>query len=428
MTNDDLESMPRIDDDSGHETEPSHTESDNLSSALRNEETPSERILRLQEEAAKVEHRMYDWLISNDSVTWSDIAPVWYAFSADLSTDDDEAIQQLINAHYYMELLEQFGKRFGAVEATYFTDDIKGATVYTKNGLFDLDFNSDEILQGFAGSKEQRERLINATGEVMTLISEVDNTYRLARSGYANIENIRSDKRASSHALFLRTVARDLFSIGSALLAEANRLHTVSRRCSEIAADQWHTLIEFGGAITIAPLRSELALVRGRVVTERKRRAMVPYMYGLGTSTVLLPLFVWAMYGLTTLAQSDRSAALLVLTASTGAIGAAVSVMLRVTRRNLEIGDDQQRWVLFISGVFRPILGAVFGAAFYVLTVGGLLPLEVPDNPNTEAAFFAGIAFLAGFSEQLAQDVFVRTGRTLGSGGAALPEQPETPS
>ena len=259
----------------------------------------------------------------------------------------------------------------------------------------------------------------------MKLISEAEDIYRLARSGYSNIESLRSSKRASGHELLLRSVARDIFSIASALLAEANRLHTVSLRCSEIAPAQWDTLVALGGDITINPLRSELALLRERVVTERKRRAMAPYLYGLGTSAILLPVVIWAVYGLATLAQSDRNAALLVLTASTGAIGAAVSVMLRVTRRNLEIGDDQQRWVLFISGVFRPILGAVFGAAFYVLTVGGLLPLDVPDDQTTEAFFFAGIAFLAGFSEQLAQDVFVRTGRTLGNGSSASPDQPE---
>jgi hypothetical protein len=37
-----------------------------------------------------------------------------------------------------------------------------------------------------------------------------------------------------------------------------------------------------------------------------------------------------------------------------------------------------------------------------------LLPIEIPADPN-QSYFYASIAFLAGFSERIAQDALVRT-------------------
>ena len=70
---------------------------------------------------------------------------------------------------------------------------------------------------------------------------------------------------------------------------------------------------------------------------------------------------------------------------------------------------DQGRFVVFLSGVFRLIIGAVFGAAMFVLVSAGLVPIAVPDSAEKVNFFFAGLAFLAGFSERWAQDTIVRT-------------------
>jgi hypothetical protein len=43
-----------------------------------------------------------------------------------------------------------------------------------------------------------------------------------------------------------------------------------------------------------------------------------------------------------------------------------------------------------------------------------LLPIQLPDNPADEVFFFTSVAFLAGFSERFAQDVFLRSGRAVG--------------
>jgi hypothetical protein len=61
------------------------------------------------------------------------------------------------------------------------------------------------------------------------------------------------------------------------------------------------------------------------------------------------------------------------LTFGFGAVGAIVSVMVRITRGSSIEAKEHGRMITMFGGAFRPIIGAVFGAMFYVLISGGLL-------------------------------------------------------
>jgi hypothetical protein len=76
---------------------------------------------------------------------------------------------------------------------------------------------------------------------------------------------------------------------------------------------------------------------------------------------------------------------------------------------------------LWFTVVCRPFLGALIGAAVYLLTKAGVLvltspkPAAVSGTPGTPATatfteingeFFAGVAFLAGFSQRAARGMF----------------------
>jgi hypothetical protein len=87
-----------------------------------------------------------------------------------------------------------------------------------------------------------------------------------------------------------------------------------------------------------------------------------------------------------------------------GAIGALLSVLERLTRRALAVRFESDRLVL--SGVSRPVVGAISGVALFALIESTLVPIEVPASTTSRGLFFVGIAFLAGFSERLAKDVF----------------------
>lgn len=100
---------------------------------------------------------------------------------------------------------------------------------------------------------------------------------------------------------------------------------------------------------------------------------------------------------------------LFAIAATTGALGAMVSVMLRVANQPLTINYGAGRGLIRLGGVFRPVVGAVFGLVFFVLINAGLLQVvAAPHEMGSRAFFVAAICFAAGFSERRAQDVIVR--------------------
>ena len=95
-----------------------------------------------------------------------------------------------------------------------------------------------------------------------------------------------------------------------------------------------------------------------------------------------------------------------------GAAGALLSVMARMTRArsadNLNVDAQVGGPLLALGGAFRPIVGSILGLAVFSLIQARLLPLAMP--PGAAGLYFVGsVAFLAGFSERLAQDALLRT-------------------
>ena len=99
---------------------------------------------------------------------------------------------------------------------------------------------------------------------------------------------------------------------------------------------------------------------------------------------------------------------LIAIAVASGAVGAVVSVMLRVSNHPLSIDYGAGRSLIRLAGCFRPIVGAIFGLVFYVLVSAGLLLLSAPHDIRSRAFFVAAICFAAGFSERRAQDVIMR--------------------
>jgi hypothetical protein len=100
---------------------------------------------------------------------------------------------------------------------------------------------------------------------------------------------------------------------------------------------------------------------------------------------------------------------LLAISVAAGAIGSIASVMTRITRgQTLEVRLEG-RLVTGLAGAFRPVVGAIFGVAFYVFVQAGLLPLDDGLDEGKVAFFYAGLAFLAGFSERWAQDTVLQS-------------------
>lgn len=142
-----------------------------------------------------------------------------------------------------------------------------------------------------------------------------------------------------------------------------------------------------------------------------RRAALKLYLAGLPLGAVggaLLVFVTSRSVAVDALADHGLLAACL----ASGAIGAVISVMARISSgRRLDVDYEQGRVVTLLAGSFRPIIGAVFGAVLYALVVGGILPLATPPPTEVEkgALFYAGLAFLAGFTERWAQDTIVNS-------------------
>jgi phage shock protein PspC (stress-responsive transcriptional regulator) len=80
-----------------------------------------------------------------------------------------------------------------------------------------------------------------------------------------------------------------------------------------------------------------------------------------------------------------------------GGLGAVVSVLSRMASpKKFDIDPEVGRQALVFLGIFRPLVGAVFGLALYFLLQSSVLQVS-SDN---KFATYVVAAFLGGFSER----------------------------
>jgi hypothetical protein len=151
-----------------------------------------------------------------------------------------------------------------------------------------------------------------------------------------------------------------------------------------------------------------------------RRDAQQSYLAGaFSCASALFLLLMAGAFGGFELLQTD--VVVLLVAFGSGGIGALVSVMLRVMNQPLQIDYHVGKPLMFLAGVFRPVIGALFGVIFFVLLNAGILQaVRLPDERDKFLYFVAAITFLAGFSERRAQDILVRASPL---GGADKPSE-----
>jgi hypothetical protein len=144
------------------------------------------------------------------------------------------------------------------------------------------------------------------------------------------------------------------------------------------------------------------------------RQAQIVHLGGLVLGAVLvLAMSALVGVGMTFTAISDRDLELFFACVIAGALGAVMSVLIRMAnpkRINHEVGREYVR----LLGLFRPFIGAVFGLAIYFAVSSGLVPVDL-DSYGDDLRFFGTLSFLAGFSERFAKDVLRTASSTVGS-------------
>lgn len=150
----------------------------------------------------------------------------------------------------------------------------------------------------------------------------------------------------------------------------------------------------------------ELTALSRFVRASARRTALGLYLAGLLIGAVVGCVLVW-LTGRSPMVDHYIANKQLAICLACGAIGAVISVMARISRgERLDVDVDKSKTITVLAGSFRPVIGAVFGGVLFLLVSGHILPLQVP-GPGQACLFFAGLAFLAGFTERWAQDIIV---------------------
>lgn len=157
------------------------------------------------------------------------------------------------------------------------------------------------------------------------------------------------------------------------------------------------------------------------------KHARIVYTGGmfLGLLWLLLavPLFALGLDAFGAWQDSTRSdAETLIACYCAGALGALVSVMSRMASPKGKFSLDYEvgRKSIRRLGMVRPVLGATFGVAAFLIVKSGVLQLELDANPFY---ILTAAAFLAGFSERWTKVLLTSAEGRLG--GAKPESEPE---
>ncbi len=132
-------------------------------------------------------------------------------------------------------------------------------------------------------------------------------------------------------------------------------------------------------------------------------------LIGLGLLTFFTLFLNWVVSELGWL--PDSTAHFVFYTMLTGGVGAVVSVISRASSLKLdyEVGHLQ----LTLLGMFRPLVGGVFGFIICALIRSKVVNFAAPPDAAESLFYYAGAAFIAGFSERLAPGILESAGRKL---------------
>jgi hypothetical protein len=139
---------------------------------------------------------------------------------------------------------------------------------------------------------------------------------------------------------------------------------------------------------------------------------MIVGLLAIAALTTGVAVLVDFLLGRNGISVDSNTFALMLTAVSAGGVGACVSAMWRISsgtfQADYEAGSTHARTI----GSFRPFIGAAFGLGLYIALRAGFLPTL--QTKATDFYLAALIAFLGGFSERLAPDVFAKAEQRVG--------------
>jgi hypothetical protein len=190
-----------------------------------------------------------------------------------------------------------------------------------------------------------------------------------------------------------------------------------------------------------AEQRRELARIERYYLRTAAKAGRIVYVSGMLSGAT----FIASVCSAVAIVLTQRShpwnhdVRLLLLCAGAGAVGALVSVLSRMSAATDKFAVDFEvgRPLLRRLGLYKPLVGSVFGVSLYFLLASGLLMTQ-PPSKHKVIYFYAIAAFLAGFSERFTGVMFGGAERLLSgdeqahegdatTGRASVEVSPSTP-
>lgn len=361
-------------------------------------------------------------------VTFNDVARAWFHLcDEELPDAQRKRCQQL-----YPALLSAFGEPRGGVVTAYFCQHVRVAAALTD-------------IHRAAELGESLPQAAQPASELRVVTDEDARRHRLAARRRRWLEARRERNTASSSAIHIECALGDPADAKArAILFGCLDLHyraiefltpkprkVCMRMIMGVVSSLLGTLDERRSSGRPVRLEAheveclETVIEQARRYYDRsaQRQAQIEYFIGMAGGLALL---IGGLFVIGVLTGAGFGSEPLLYTPLAAGLGAFVSVLARMTRGQLMLSYESGRTIMRLLGVIRPLLGALFGAAVYVLLLGGLLTID-PPQPQTELFFYIGIAFISGFSERFAQDMVARTpgaGGAQAAAPAALPSAP----
>lgn len=161
--------------------------------------------------------------------------------------------------------------------------------------------------------------------------------------------------------------------------------------------------------------RRELARIEGYYLRAGAKAGRIVYVTGMliGATVIALACAIAAIVLTRGSHHWNHDVQVLLLCTSAGAVGALVSVLSRMSGGSDKFTVDFEvgRPLLRRLGLYKPLVGSVFGLALYYLLVSGILMTQAPHGKTIY--FYAIVAFLAGFSERFTGVMFGNAERLL---------------
>jgi hypothetical protein len=324
--------------------------------------------------AARVRARIavLEEALANELVTFHDVAGAWFELCDDAAGPAERArLEQL-----YPRLRAAWEEPRGGVVTAYFCERVRIAAALT-----DIR-KAAELDEGLRKQEGSRSGASSSAIHLELLEGDPDDPkakallYRCLELHYRAVEFLAPKPR--------KICLRGLFAIIAAVLGRLDGGGDARRE--------------------YACLEGELARVEAYYRRSTERQARLEYLAGM--AVVSLAAVAAAAFPV---ALDDPLAA----AALAGSAGGIVSVLMRMGRGQLSLNGELGRMTLWVLGAGRVLLGALLGGAAYVLLQGHIIP--TPAGSAHNLSFFAGAAFLAGFTERLMGDAVDQPASSRGS-------------